>query len=393
MSALLCLLLLAQAPGAAEEPWLGLSGSGTLTLSGAATAAPGRFAAALAVDNRDRDPLGIDIFDARADFTLGVRPRLELFGHLTFSRVVALPEVPAQPPPPLDLILPEGVAAPARPWYALYFETPYVNHRGDARFSEFVPGDALLAAKLRLADQRGRRPAFALALELRPPLSRDRHALQSGSGSGGFDAGLRAIGEWRSGRWTLLANAAYTLIGAPPDGDRVLSAGARSVSVVDEPLRLPDRLDLGLAARRELGARVAAVLESKLQLAVGGRTKVADEAAPLDFLAGVQGRFGHARVVLGLRYHGHSLPSGEVRPATLAGFVDLTDVGDDDARSYLTAIGLGGAAGQLRSGVQRAVKPPRPGVPLPAGARVIPDSYAIRSEHQLGSVLLLGWRF
>jgi len=43
--------------------------------------------------------------------------------------------------------------------------------------------------------------------------------------------------------------------------------------------------------------------------------------------------------------------------------------------------------------VQRAVAPTRSGVPLPAGARVIPETYAIRSEHQLGYVLLLGWRF
>ena len=121
----------------------------------AATAPPGSFAAALGVDNRDRDPLGIDIFDARLDVTWGVRPRLELYGHLTWSRVVALPEVPVLPPPPLDLILPEGMPAPARPYYALYVETPYVNHRGDARFGEFAPGDALLAAKLRASEASG----------------------------------------------------------------------------------------------------------------------------------------------------------------------------------------------------------------------------------------------
>ena len=390
MSALLGLLLLL-AP--AEDPWLGLAGSGTLTLPGAATAAPGRLAAAIGVDNRDRDPLGIDIFDGRVDFTLGVRPRLELFGHLTFSRVTALPEVPVLPPPPLDLILPAGTPAPPRPYYALYDETPYVNHRGDVRFGEFVKGDALLAVKLRLREAVGRRPALALALELRPPLTRDRHALLSGSGSGSYDAGLRAIAEWGTAPWSLVANAAYTYTGATPDGDRILSADARSVAVQDEPLRLADRLDFGLGARRALSRRVAAVLESKLQLPVGGRTLIADAKAPLDFLAGMQGRFGRARVTLGVRYHAHSLPSGELRRSPLAGFVDLTDASDADARGYLAAIGLGGASDQLRSNVQRAVAPTRSGVPLPPGARVIPETYAIRSEHQLGYVLLLGWRF
>ena len=74
MSVLLSLLLMLQAPKG--EPWLGLAGSGTLTLPGAATAAPGKLAAATSVDNRDRDPLGIDVFDGRIDFTLGVWPRV-----------------------------------------------------------------------------------------------------------------------------------------------------------------------------------------------------------------------------------------------------------------------------------------------------------------------------
>ena len=390
-SALLASLLLLAAP--AQEPWLSLSGSGLLTLPDTRTPEPRRAAATLTVDNRDRDPLGIDVFDAALAWSLGVRPGLELYGHWTFSRVVALPEAPTLPPPPLDLVLPAGTPPPARPYYALYFETPYLNHRGDARFDQFVQGGGLLAAKLRLLEQRGRRPATALALELRPPLARSRHSLASGSGSGGFDAGLRVISEWRIGRLAFVANAAYLRVGAPPDGDRVISAGPAQATVVEEPLRLPDRLDLGVGARRELSQKWAAVVESKLELPVGDRTPVLDARAPLDVLAGVQGRLGPLRLVVGLRYHGRSLPSGEERPAPLAGFVDLTDVSDADAERYLSSIGLGGAAAQLRPGVQRAVAPPRSAAPLPAGARVIPATYRIRSEHQLGTVFLLGWRF
>jgi hypothetical protein len=389
--ALLASLLLLAAP--ADEPWQSLAGSGLLTLPDARTLAPGRAAAMLTVDNRDRDPLGIDIFDASLAWNVGVRPRLELYGHWTFSRVAALPEAPALPPPPLDLILPAGAAPPARPYYALYTETPYLNHRGDARFDQFVPGDLLLAAKARLLEARGRRPALALALELRPPLTRDRQKLASGSGTGSFIGGLRLISEWRSGRWALVANAAYAVVGTPPDGDRILTADTRQATVVEEPLELPDRLDLGFGARRELNQKLAAVIESELELSVGGQTPLLDQKAPFDVLAGIQARLGRLRLVAGLRYHGNSLPSGEVRPAPLAGYVDLTDVSDDDARRYLTAIGLGGAAGQLRPGVQRAVAPPRNAAPLPPGARVIPESYRIRSEHQIGSVFLLGWRF
>jgi hypothetical protein len=391
LSSLVLALLLLQP--AAEDPWPSLHGSGLMELSDARTAAPGKLTAGIMVDDRDRDPLGIDLFDAAVAWRVGVRQRLELFGHFTFSRVVALPEVPALPPPPLDLILPAGAATPARPYYSLYFETPYLNHRGDVRFDKFVPGDALIAAKLRLLEGAGPRPALALALEARPSLARSRHALESGSGSGGFDVGLRAISEWSTGPWALVANAAYTRIGAPPDGDRIISAGASSATVVDEPLRLPNRLDLGIGARRVLTARLAAVAESTLQLAVGDRTKVLDAIAPLDFLMGLQARVGGLRLVAGLRYHGHDAPSGAERRAPLAGFVDLTDVSDADAQRYLAAIGLGGAVPQLRSNVQRAVAPPRIPAPLPPGARVIAPTYRIRSEHQLGYVLLLGWRF
>src|SRR5262245_65659655 len=105
-SALLASLLLLSAP--ADAPWLSLSGSGRLTLPDARTPEPGRADATLTVDNRDRDPLGIDVFDAALAWSVGVRPRLELYGHWTFSRVVALPETPALPPPPLDLIVPSG---------------------------------------------------------------------------------------------------------------------------------------------------------------------------------------------------------------------------------------------------------------------------------------------
>ena len=41
--------------------------------------------------------------------------------------------------------LPAGAAVPQRPYYALYFETPYLNHRGDARFLAVTPSTRLAA--------------------------------------------------------------------------------------------------------------------------------------------------------------------------------------------------------------------------------------------------------
>jgi hypothetical protein len=34
-----------------------------------------------------------------------------------------------------------------------------------------------------------------------------------------------------------------------------------------------------------------------------------------------------------------------------------------------------------------------PAPALPAGARLVPADYALRSEHQLGFVLVVGWEF
>jgi hypothetical protein len=93
------------------------------------------------------------------------------------------------------------------------------------------------------------------------------------------------------------------------------------------------------------------------------------------------------RLTAGVLYHAHDAPDGAVRPSPLAGFVDLTDVAAADTQRYLEALGLGGAYPLLRPGSQRVVARPQGGPPLPAGARVIPATYTISSEHQIGYVL------
>ena len=81
------------AGAAAEEaPWPSLRGSGLFTLPDLRTLAPRRFSLALNIDNRDRDPLGLDQLDGSAAWTLGLTSRLETYGYYVFSRVVALPE-------------------------------------------------------------------------------------------------------------------------------------------------------------------------------------------------------------------------------------------------------------------------------------------------------------
>jgi hypothetical protein len=135
------------------------------------------------------------------------------------------------------------------------------------------------------------------------------------------------------------------------------------------------------------------VVEAATELGVGARTETVDAATPIDVVAGVQARFGAARLALGLRYHGHALPSGERRPSPVAGLVDVSVVDGAVLADWLLAAGAGGAAPLLRAGTQRMLAGAPPGVPLPEGARVVPADYAVRSEHQVGFVMVWAWGF
>jgi hypothetical protein len=370
-----------------------LPGSGLFTLPDASTLAPGRFTLGLALDNRDRDPLGLDLFDYSLAWTAGVTRRMETYGRWTFSRVASLPEAPVLPPPHLDLVVVSG-AAPERPHYAIQPLVPYVNKRGTARLSAFVPGDLVVGLKLRLAEAAGARPALALGGELKVPLSRKVADLQSGSGTGAVDGAARLTAQWRPGRYDVVASASWTWTGRPPLGDRTIAAGSGAgAQVSDVPLVLPDRLELGVGARRALSRRLAALVEVTAALDVGARTPTVDAADPIDVMGGLQARLGRARLGLGLRYHAHALSSGERRPSPVAGLIDVSGVGDEALADWLAAIGAGSAAPHLRAGSQRLVAGAPPEVAPPDGARVVPADYVVRSEHQLGFVIVWAWAF
>jgi len=398
-SVLICLLAAASSARSAapQTPadvaaWPSLRGSGLITLPDAGVLGRGRVLAGLSVNNRDRDPLGLDVLDGSVIAAAGLGAGLEVYAEAVLSRVVAMPELPVLPPPPLDLVVAPGAAAPARPHYALYAPVPYVNKRGTARFDDWVRGDALLGLKLRLAEVDGARPALALAGELTLPLTRDVADLQSGAGTGAVDVGARLIAGWGGGPTRLVASLLYTRTGDPPLGDRVIVAAAGGAEVEDLPLELPDRLELGGGLRHAIAARLAAVAEASAVFEVGARTATLDAAPPLDVLAGLQVRFGAARVTAALRYHGRSLSSGERRASPLAGLLDLTDVEEAAQAAYLRAVGAASALPLLRVRSQRVAAVRSPGA-LPAGARLIAPTYAIRSEHQVGFVIAAALAF
>ncbi|MBI3932962.1 MAG: hypothetical protein HY317_06070 [Acidobacteria bacterium] len=387
---LVAALLASGSAASADDPGVSLTGSGILTLPDTTTLAPGRLTVALTLDNHDRDPLGLDIFDYAVAFGVGVTSRLEAYGRHVASRVVSLPERPILPPPPLDLVVAGGAAPPPGAIHSFYAPAPYVRRSG--RFERFLPGDTVLGSKLRVAEPKGPRPGLALGAELKLPLSEAPNDLASGAGTGSVDATARAVLEWRVGRAEVVASTAYTLVGEGALGDRTILVTADAATAADTPLRLPDRLDLGLGIRGRLSKRVALFLEGVTSLDVGARTPVLDARAPLDGLGGLQLRLGHARVTAGLRYHGRALPSGALRDAPLAGGVDLTDVAPDALAAYLQAHDAGAALPHLRPGSQRVLLGAG-GAPLPDGARRIPPRYPIRSEHQLGFALVVGWAF
>jgi hypothetical protein len=68
-------------------------------------------------------------------------------------------------------------------------------------------------------------------------------------------------------------------------------------------------------------------------------------------------------------------------------------VGDEVLADWLAAAGAGAATPHLRAGSQRLVAGAPAGVALPEGARVVPAEYAVRSEHQLGFVIVWAWEF
>ena len=383
-----------------QSGWIGLLGSGLFTLPDIQTLPSGRFVFGITVDNRDRDPLGLDLLDGALAWSVGLTRRMETYGHVVASRVVTVPgrRLPL-PPPPVDVIVPASVDPPRRPYYPLFSRAPYVNDRGKARFSAWVPGDAIFGVKLRLGDPRGRRPGFAVAGELTVPMPYGLSDLQSGAGTGSVDLGARGMAEWRLGRYSVVASALFVRTGSTPFGDRLVTLEPRDAEgtsiarIADMPLTIPNRLEMGLGARRAIRPWLAAVLEGNASVEVGYRSRALDRITPVDVLAGAQLSRRRLRLTAALRYHGNALRSGQVRPSPLAGAVDLTDVAPQALADYLRQAGAEPALSWLRGRSQRVLFAPPPEAPLPPGARVVPAEYEITSEHQLGFLIALGLAF
>jgi hypothetical protein len=296
--------------------------------------------------------------------------------------------------PPVDIVVPQGMPVPRRPFYLLYAPFPYVNRTGTSQLSKVVPGDAVFGGKIRLLEPGGWRPGVAATVELKLPMTRDLAKLQSGAGTGNSDQALRVTAEWRRQRQSLVASVGFTRVGQPPFGDRLIEFPATGAGTGTEmPLHLSDRLHLGLGFRRVLTPSVALVAELTKVGSVGGHSAAFEASGPLDLSAGGQLRWHSLHLTLGVRYHVNSVSPFGTEPSPLGGMTDLTSVAQGARDAYLNAIGAGAAVPYLRDRSQVAAFAPPGGPPLPGGARILPSAYTVRSHDRIASLLVLGWSF
>jgi len=342
------------------------------------------FGADFYVDDRDRDPWGIDVFDVGFRFRYQAGDRTELFGNVIANRVVALPEAPAIPSSPRDLVF----AGPSRMIpNAFSGEHPYLDKRGDARFDAFIPGLATIGIT-RIIHREGL--ALGLSASLAIPMAGSINALRSGANSGRADGAFALLGSHDLGGGRVHGRVGFTIAGKGswPDRSFSVSGGAVQVSETNPPIG--NRLDVGLAWIRPFAGSLAIALEARTTKEFVSEERV-DYITPVDLILGIHKSFGGLTASAALLGHFRALPSGELRANPLAGAIDLSNVTVADRNAFLARVGLGAAAGQIRDDAH-IVAIGVTSTTLPAGAVRIAPTYNIRSEHNLGYIFTLTWR-
>ncbi len=344
----------------------------------------GSFSADFYVDDRDRDPWGIDVFDTGFRFRYQAGDKTELFGNVIVDRVVALPEAPAIPSSPRDLIF----AGPSRMIpNAFSGEHPYLDKRGDARFDAFIPGLATIGIT-RIIHREGL--AHGLAASVAIPLAGSLNALRSGANSGRPDAAFALLGSHDLFGGKLHGRMGYTLAGKGSWPDRSFAVSGNTVQVTEADPPIGNRLDVGLAWIRPVTGSMAVALESRTNKEFVSEERI-EYITPVDIILGIHKSFGKLTASAALLDHLRALPSGEARANPLAGAIDLSSVAVADRNAFLARVGLGPAAGQIRDGAH-IVAVGVTSTSLPAGAVRIAPTYNIRSEHNLGYIFTLTFR-
>jgi hypothetical protein len=344
----------------------------------------GTFGADFYVDDRDRDPWGIDVFDTGLRFRYQAGDNTEVFGYAIVDRVVAGPEAPAIPVSPRDLLF----LGPSRIIPSVFEgEHPYFDKRGDERFDSFIPGVATIGVT-RVLRREGL--AFGLSAGLNIPMAGNLNALRSGANSGRPDALFALLGSHEAFGGRIHGRVGFTIAGKGSWTDRSYSVSGNTVTLTETHPPIGNRLDAGLAWLRPFAKTWAISLEARTKKEFVGEERL-DAASPLDVMMAIHKDFGHLTFSASLLDHLGALPSGAVRNNPLAGAIDLSNVAPQDRNAFLARVGLGAAAGQVRDGAH-IVAIGVTASTLPAGAVVIAPTYNVRSEHNLGYIFTLTWR-
>jgi hypothetical protein len=345
---------------------------------------PRSFSADFYVDDRDRDPWGIDVFDIGFRFRYQSGEKTEFFANLIADRVVSLPEPPAVPSSPRDLIF----LGPARTIPSVFAgEHPYLDKRGDARADAFIPGTATIGISRTLHRED---LALGLSAALAIPMAGSLNALRSGANSGRPDGVFAILASRGFLGGKAHARAGFTLAGNGSWPDRSFSVSGTSVQVTQTDPPIGNRLDLGIAWIRPFSNSVATSIEARSTKEFVGENRL-DSVSPVDAVLGIHKSFGRFSFSAALLDHFRALPSGESRNNPLAGAIDLTSVSLLDRNAFLLRVGLGAAAGQVREGAH-IVAIGVTTTTLPVGAFRIAPTYNIRSEHNLGYIFTLTFR-
>lgn len=342
------------------------------------------FAADFYVDDRDRDPQGIDIFDVGFRFRFQLGEKTEVFTDIVADRVVALPESPAIPSSPRDLIF---ISSIQRIPNAFNGQHPYLDKRGRASFDAFIPGTTTVGATRTL---RTEGIALGVSGAIVIPMARSINALRSGSSSGSLDFLVAGLASREVLGGTAHGRVGFTLAGNGSLPDRSFSISGSTVTTVETKLPIGNRLDVGLAYLRPLTESLALAAEARMTKEFVGDQRI-DAVSPLDLMVGVHKHFGRFELSASLLDHLRPLPSGELRANPLAGQIDLSSVTVADRNAFLTRIGLGAVIGQLRDDSHTVVIGSS-AASLPTGAFRIAPTYRIRSEHNLGYIFTLTFR-
>lgn len=345
------------------------------------------FSADFFVDNRDRDPLGADVFDTGFRFRYQLGDWTEVFANVIADRVVALPETPAIPSAPRDLIF----AGPSRAIPNTFVgEHPYLDKRGEAKFDAFIPGTIAIGLTRTTYNDldNGRTAGVSAAIVI--PMAGSLNALRSGANSGSLDFALAGLASTRLLGGKAHGRIGFTLAGSGSWPNRSFSVSGSSVEKVETDIGIGHRLDLGLAWIRPITDSLAGAFEMRATKEFVGEERI-DAISPVDVTLGLQKAFGRFTLSASLLRHFRSLPSGELRANPLAGAIDLSNVSVADRNAFLAQVGLGPAAGQLRDGAH-IVAIGVTSATLPAGAVRIAPTYTIRSEHNIGYIFALTFR-